>query len=180
MSLAARSLTHAAELRHVVPGTSCIFEEFLARAPVAAQLMAEAQTRGVLDFDAAWKKFLKAGLGEVGGKCTRHWCAGCPMPSSFVHVSGSPRTRGEECRKGVASDVLLDMVLMGRAVRPYVLVHENVVGFDGSCFRSALQTCVRSKSWWFTQHTRASGAFGGSGCTWSCTCGAWCGTCRRV
>ena len=63
-------LPHA-ELRHVVPGASCIFEE-LARAPVAAQLMADAQTRGVLDFDAAWKKFLKAGLGEVGGKCTRH------------------------------------------------------------------------------------------------------------
>ena len=70
-------LPHA-ELRHVVPGASCIFEEFLARAPVAAQLMAEAQTRGVLDFDAARKKFLKAGLRESGGKV--HAALVCRVP----------------------------------------------------------------------------------------------------
>lgn len=105
-------------LAHVVPGTSCVFEDILARAPVAAQLMAEAQTRGVLDFGAAWKKLLQAGLGEAGGKCARHWCAGCPMPSPSCGCLGvavhAVVSHGEARRKRVASDVpSLDMVLMG-------------------------------------------------------------------
>ena len=128
----------------MVPGTACIFEDILARAPVAAQLMAEAQTRGMLEFDAAWKKLLQAGLGEAGGKCTRHWCAGCPMVSSLVDVSGSPCTSWSRMgkRAGRGSPLmclLLTWCLWARAVRPWVLVHENVVGFDVQVFSQCLE-----------------------------------------
>ena len=131
-------------LAHMVPGTACIFEDILARAPVAAQLMAEAQTRGMLDFDAAWKKLLQAGLGEVGGKCTQHCCAGCPMPSPLVDVSGSPCTPWSRMgkRAGRGSPLmclLLTWCLWARAVRPWVLVHENVVGFDVQVFSQCLE-----------------------------------------
>ena len=130
-------------LRQVLPQGACVFEDILSVSPQAAQLYADLErTGGDLDFDSAWNRIQRAGA-RPRWRCWAHGGAECQTARPDLDVSGSPcqpwsRAGANRGQRSHLMVLFLCWVLWARALRPRVLVHENVVGFDQALLRRLL------------------------------------------
>ncbi len=126
--------------------STCIFADITDLSDVGKRLYQEARKRGHLkNIHAAWKEINESHLNiGVGRACARHLSSACVGSRHLTFdVSGSPcqawsRMGPRHGKHSPEMVVFLVWCKWARSVRPYVVVHENVPGFDGQLLETFL------------------------------------------
>jgi len=120
------------------PGLGCIFGDIAEYCPrVLLQLMKHKS----LDSDMAWEQ-LQQDFALRKGPCTQH-AQSCNHVAGHCDVSGSPcqpwsRMGKRMGRRDVRFALTMCWILWVLTARPWVAIHENVIGFDRSVFDERL------------------------------------------
>ena len=123
-------------LKQQVSSKCCVWNDILKLSPVASAIFKAASAVGELDFWPTWEQIRSAGLLESAPGCWQHPTQGsCACPTSMLDISGSPCNQWSKAGKCLGERSPLMVLLMVwclwvLTMKPLVLIHENVVGFD--------------------------------------------------
>ena len=127
------------------PDDACLFDNILDISPAAKALAERLQASGAaLDFKEEWPRLQNGGLSPNMRVCRIHDNAFCQVGARpDFDVSGSPcqqwsRFGKREGRSSHLTVLFLAWAHWAKIVRPLVLIHENVVGFDSSLLQETL------------------------------------------
>jgi len=113
---------------------ACVFDNILSASQLGADMFQDAAKAGTVDFEAAWEKLRHFGVDLRHRRCAAHGST-CSVPRASIEVAGTPCQPWSSMGAGLGqrSPLIIMFIvwcLVMREVQPFVIIHENVVGFD--------------------------------------------------